>query len=105
MKSKLRCRTDGCGLGDRHEAAAAAGQQTALSVMNFRYPKTIATLFFLLPACDGDFRIDGHWSQILDVQLGSYRAFFGQLGNFAHRFIEQNCNDAAVGEPSASGIA
>src|SRR5882724_11463536 len=100
----LKRRPDGCRLRYYYEPAAATGQQRAISGVNCRGAETAAAFFFFLPTCDGDFGVYRNRLSVRDVQFSGDGTFFRQLGNFAHRFVQQNCDHATMRESRASGI-
>jgi hypothetical protein len=89
---------------DYDEASLAASEQIAMLIVNFRDPKPVSALRVFLPTFHKDRLIDGHGLFVLDVHLCGDGTFIGQTREFAHGFIEDHGNDAAMSEATASRV-
>ena len=86
------------------EAALATGKEIALRVANLGDAETVAFAGVLLPAFGENFLVDGDGLAVLDGHFGGDGALAGQFGELAHGFIEDDGDDAAVSEASATGV-
>ena len=73
-----------------------------MGVADFGHAKTVAVAGVHLPAFGQDFLVDRDGLAILDRHFGGYGALFGEFGELAHGFIEDDGDDAAVSEASAT---
>src|SRR5439155_25151149 len=67
--------------------------------------KTFPALFACLPAFDQNFFRQGYGHAVLDRKFRGDRKFFGQLRDFAHRFVQQQRDDSAVRESRSTAVS
>ena len=69
-----------------------------MGIVDFGHAKTIAVTGVHLPAFGKDFLVNRDGLAILDGHFGGHGALFGEFGELAHGFIEDDGDDAAVSE-------
>src|SRR5215472_2712184 len=89
---------------NQDETSFAASEQVTLLIADFGDAKPVPSLLFFLPAFDDDRLIDGYGLAILNVHLGGYGFFVSDTRDFAHGFVENDRDDATVGEAAATRI-
>src|SRR5579863_5429493 len=88
-----------------YESGTAACQQVALRVVDFANAETVAAFFVFLPTGNRNLRFNRNRLAVFNIQLGGDGALFGKLGELTHHLVQQNGDDAAVGESCSTRIA
>jgi hypothetical protein len=85
-----------------HKASAAAREHYALLVADLRRQEEVAPLGVGLPSFDDKLLPRPHRPKILDVQFRRNGARLAKTIGFAHHFVEQGGDDAAVKKSSGA---
>jgi len=81
---------------DGDEEACGMGEDDSFGVLNAGFGPVLAAFAAGDFALDADVRVGGNWAEVFDLHLAGHGGHsLGAVG-FAHGFVEQSCDDAAV---------